>query len=117
MHVGGAAQLTFGLGGFLGQDVTLEGLTALDGAARTHTKALFGAALRFHFWHSNTCPYGQLHFFMIAGGSLRLHFDACSHLFDIRLMANVIAQTACDEAARANPVVTARVTATATSSF
>jgi hypothetical protein len=32
---------------------------------------------------------------MIAGGNLWLHFDACSHLFDGSLMADVIARTAC----------------------
>ena len=32
---------------------------------------------------------------MIAGGSLWLHFDACSHLFYGNLKADVIARTAC----------------------
>lgn len=62
MDIGCAAQLTFGFGGLLGQDVALERLAALDGSTWTYTKALLGAAFRFHFWHSNTCPYGQLHF-------------------------------------------------------
>src|SRR5690606_3159730 len=51
------AQLTFVLGGFLGQDVALERLTALDGTTRTYTKALFGAAFRFHFRHDTLCPF------------------------------------------------------------
>lgn len=34
-------------------------------------------------------------FFMIAGGNLWLHFDACSHLFDDSLTADVIARTTC----------------------
>ena len=32
---------------------------------------------------------------MIAGGSLWLHFDACSHLFYGNLKVDVIAQAAC----------------------
>jgi len=76
----GAAQLTFVLGGFLGQDVTFERLTAFNGTTWTDAEALFGAAFRLHFWHDTICPYGQLHFLMIAGGSESLLFDACSHL-------------------------------------
>jgi hypothetical protein len=45
--------VTFVLGGFFGQDVAFEGLTALDGAAWTNAKALFGAALGLHFGHVN----------------------------------------------------------------
>jgi hypothetical protein len=63
------AQLTFGFGGFLGQDVALERLTALDGSTRTYTKALFGAALRFHFRHDNSVLSDSSIFNMIAGGS------------------------------------------------
>ena len=74
------AQLTFVLGGLLGQDVAFERLTALDGTTRTDAKALFGAAFRLHFWHNTICPDGQLHFLMIAGGSNTLLLDACSHL-------------------------------------
>ena len=36
---------------------------------------------------------------MIAGGSLWLHFDACSHLFYASLMPDVIAQADRDESA------------------
>jgi hypothetical protein len=43
--------MTFVFGGFLGQDVTFEGLTALDGTAWTNTKALFSAAFGLHFGH------------------------------------------------------------------
>jgi len=74
------AQLTFVLGGLLGQDVALERLTAFNGTTRTDAEALFGAAFRLHFWHDTICPSGQLHFLMIAGGSNALLFDACSHL-------------------------------------
>ena len=74
------AQLTFVLGGLLGQNVAFEGLAALDGSTWTYTKALFGAAFRLHFWHNTICPDGQLHFLMIAGGSNTLLLDACSHL-------------------------------------
>jgi hypothetical protein len=44
------------LGGLLGQDVTLEGLTALDGATWTNAKTLLRAALGFHFGHV-TCSF------------------------------------------------------------
>jgi hypothetical protein len=53
MHTHGTTQVTFVLGGFFGQDVAFEGLTALDGAAWTNAKALFGAALGLHFGHVN----------------------------------------------------------------
>ena len=43
--------MTFVLGGFLGQDVAFESLTALDGTAWTNTKALFRAAFGLHFGH------------------------------------------------------------------
>src|SRR4051812_18848615 len=82
MNVHCTTQLAFVLGGFLGQDVTLEGLTALDGTARTYAEALFRAALRLHFRHNNIYPFGQLRFFnMIAGGNTSLLLDACFHLF------------------------------------
>ena len=74
------AQLTFGLGCFLGQDVALERLAALDGTTRTHAEALFGAALRLHFRHSNICPLDSSIFNMIAGGNTSLRLDACFHL-------------------------------------
>jgi len=50
------AQLTFVLGGLLGQDVTFERLTAFNGTAWTDAEALFGAAFRLHFWHNTICP-------------------------------------------------------------
>jgi hypothetical protein len=46
------AQMAFIFGGLLGQNVTFEGLTALDGATRTNAETLFGAALGLHFGHS-----------------------------------------------------------------
>jgi hypothetical protein len=45
--------VAFVLGGLLGQDVTLEGLTAFDGSTGTNTEALFGAALGLHLGHLN----------------------------------------------------------------
>jgi hypothetical protein len=51
------AQLTFVLGGLLGQYVTFERLTAFDGTARTDAEALFGAAFRLHFWHDTIYPF------------------------------------------------------------
>jgi hypothetical protein len=81
MDIHGTAQLAFIFGGFFRQNVTLEGLTALDGSARTYAKALFGAALRLHFWHGNICPSDSSDFNMIAGGNNSLRLDACSHLF------------------------------------
>jgi hypothetical protein len=51
MHIDDATQVTLVLGGLLGQDVTLEGLTALDGATRTDAKTFLRAALGFHFGH------------------------------------------------------------------
>jgi hypothetical protein len=43
--------VTFVLGCLLGQDVTLEGLTAFNGTTRTNSEALFGAAFGLHFGH------------------------------------------------------------------
>ena len=51
MNGNGATQLALVFGGFLGQDVTFEGLPALDGATRTNAETLFSAAFGFHFWH------------------------------------------------------------------
>lgn len=63
MDTDSTAQLTFVFGGFLGQDVTFESLTAFDGSTWTDTKALFGAAFRFHFRHdTHLSLFGQLHF-------------------------------------------------------
>jgi hypothetical protein len=45
--------VAFVLGGLLGQNVTLEGLTALDGSTGTNTEALLGAALGLHLGHFN----------------------------------------------------------------
>jgi len=80
MDFRGTAQLTFGFGGFLGQDVAFERLTALDGPTRTYAKALFGAAFRLHFRHSTFCPLDSSIFGMIAGGNISLRLDACFHL-------------------------------------
>jgi hypothetical protein len=57
MYRDGTAQMAFILGGLLGQDVTLEGLSALDGSTRTNTEALFGAAFGLHFGHLNAPVY------------------------------------------------------------
>jgi hypothetical protein len=51
MHSRRSPQVAFVLGGLLGQDVTLEGLTALDGATWTNAEALFRTALGLHFGH------------------------------------------------------------------
>ena len=60
--------MAFHLGGLLGQDVTLEGLTTLDAATSANLEALLGAALGLHFGHFlllNDMP---------SGGSRREHF-------------------------------------------
>jgi len=80
MDFGRTAQLTFGFGGLLGQDVAFERLTAFNGSTWTHAKALFGAAFRFHLWHSKFCPVDSSIFCMIAGGNISLRLDACFHL-------------------------------------
>jgi hypothetical protein len=51
-----AAQVAFVLGGLLGQNVTFEGLTALDGATGTNAKSLLRAALGLHLGHV-TAPF------------------------------------------------------------
>jgi hypothetical protein len=51
MNSHGAAQVAFGLGGLLGQNVTFEGLTAFHGTTGTNAKSLFRAALGLHFGH------------------------------------------------------------------
>src|ERR1700744_699929 len=48
------AQMAFVLGGFLGKNVALEGLTALDGTARTHHEALCSTLLGLHLRHDNS---------------------------------------------------------------
>src|ERR1700744_5419589 len=63
----GTAQMTLVLRGLLGQDVALEGLTALDGPARTHLAALRSALLRLHLRHDE-----QLHYLMDMGVRLAL---------------------------------------------
>ena len=89
-----SAQLAFGLGGFLGQDVALERRTTLDGSTRTHAKPLLRAALGLHFWHDDHCPVGQLHFYMIAGGNISLRLDACFHLLSGEIESTAIAAAA-----------------------
>jgi hypothetical protein len=51
MNCSGSAQVTLVFSGLLGQDVTFESLTALDGATWTNAKTLFSAALGLHFGH------------------------------------------------------------------
>jgi hypothetical protein len=53
MHGHCTAKVAFVLGGLLGQDVTLEGLTALDGSTWTNTEALFSTAFGLHLGHFN----------------------------------------------------------------
>src|ERR1044072_758805 len=48
------AQMAFVLGGLLGKNVALEGLTALDGTARTHHEALCSTLLGLHLRHDNS---------------------------------------------------------------
>jgi hypothetical protein len=55
-----AAQLTLGLGGLLGQNVALERLTALDGAAAANLKALGSAFLGFHLGHDDSLNLNSL---------------------------------------------------------
>lgn len=54
MNSRGSAQLALGLGGFLGQDVTLERLTTLDRSAAANLKALGSAFLGFHLGHDDS---------------------------------------------------------------
>lgn len=54
MDTSRAAQLTLVLGGFLGKDVALERLTALDAATSANDKAFLRAALGFHLWHNDS---------------------------------------------------------------
>jgi len=53
MHCSGTTQLAFIFGGLLGQDVTFEGVTALDGATWTNAEPFLGRALGLHFGHLN----------------------------------------------------------------
>jgi hypothetical protein len=53
MHSNRTTQMALILGGLLRQDVTLEGLTALDGATWTNAETFFRAALGLHFGHVN----------------------------------------------------------------
>src|SRR5574344_1060414 len=57
MHGGNATQVALILRGLLGQDVTLEGLAALNGTTWTNAKTLLRAALGFHFGHVNAPVY------------------------------------------------------------
>src|SRR6266851_3764921 len=54
VHFRGSAQMAFVLGGFLGKDVALERLRALDTASGTDLEALGGAALGLQFGHCTT---------------------------------------------------------------
>jgi hypothetical protein len=48
------AQLTLVLGGFFGEDVALERLTAFDGATGADDETFLRTALGFHLWHNNS---------------------------------------------------------------
>jgi hypothetical protein len=55
-HIGlmdsdGPTQVALVLGGLLGQDVTLEGLAALDGSTGTNAETLLRSALGLHLGH------------------------------------------------------------------
>src|SRR5476651_1550213 len=54
MNFRGTAQMAFDLGGLLSKNVTLEGLTTLDGTARTHHEALCSTLLGLHLRHDNS---------------------------------------------------------------
>jgi len=58
VNLGGSAQLTLVFGGLLGQDVTFEGLRALDAAAGANFESLRRATFGFHLWHDNSLIYG-----------------------------------------------------------
>jgi hypothetical protein len=75
MNTDGSTQLTFVFGGLLGQNVTFEGLTALDGATWTNAETLFSASFGLHFGH----VYAPFH---CAREALRTYADlmAPSHL-------------------------------------
>jgi hypothetical protein len=60
MNADGTAQVTLILGGLLRQNVTLEGLTTLNGTARTHAKALLGTALGFHLRHEKLRVFNMI---------------------------------------------------------
>jgi hypothetical protein len=53
MHRCSTTQLAFIFGGLLGQDVTFEGVTALNGATWTNAEPFLGRALGLHFGHLN----------------------------------------------------------------
>jgi hypothetical protein len=53
MHSDSSAQMAFIFGGLLGQNVTLEGLAALNGSTGTNAKAFLRRALGLHFGHIN----------------------------------------------------------------
>jgi hypothetical protein len=57
MDTSSAAQLAFVLGGFLGQDVALERLTAFDAATSANDEAFLRAALGLHLWHDYSLSY------------------------------------------------------------
>jgi len=51
MNSGCTTQMAFIFGGLLGQNVTFEGLTALDGATWTDAEAFLCRALGLHLGH------------------------------------------------------------------
>jgi hypothetical protein len=64
MHIHRTAQVAFVFGGFLGQNVAFESLTAFNGTTWTNAKAFFRAAFGLHLGHVDA-PYG---FCLILGG-------------------------------------------------
>jgi hypothetical protein len=57
MHIYRTAQVAFIFGGFLGQNVAFESLTAFNSSTWTNAKAFFRAALGLHLGHFHA-PYG-----------------------------------------------------------
>ena len=51
MHQGAVRQVALALGALLGQNVTLEGVLALDFAGARKLESLAGSGLGFHFRH------------------------------------------------------------------
>jgi len=51
MHIHRTAQVAFIFGGFFGQNVAFEGLTAFNSTTWTNAKAFFRAAFGLHFGH------------------------------------------------------------------
>jgi len=51
MHIRRQIQIAFALARFARQFMTCRRLSPADFAGTAHSKALFGTAVTFHFWH------------------------------------------------------------------